>query len=281
VPSHADIGLGGRFGDVILEGAVPGRTYDLREASHVPFAVENKGDADTDVIIEFEKPTKEATAKDYEPVPDPSWFKALPDRMTIARKSVGYFDLLLSIPDDPALKGKSYQVTIKARMATNAMLAVAVSGRLRFSMGPGPQSIAEEKRQKAMQRLDFDITPRSLYLIEVPTGKEWDSRKEATKSVRLANYAPDKLNANLIVGAWESSVPIPNGYEKIPDPSWLVVKKAHLSVATDEIAAASVVVNVPDKPENRGKKWVAMIRTQLDTGFWLDVPVKLFLETKP
>lgn len=278
---EADIGLGGRFGDVILEGVSPGRTYDLREATRVPFAVENKGDAETEVIVEFEKPAKSKLAKDYEAVPDPSWFKAIPERLSIPPKSVGYFNLLLTVPDDPALKGKNYQVSIRARMLGAAMLAVAVEGRLRFSMGPGLASLLAEKKKKAMQRLDFDVTPRSLYLTGVPTGRAWDSRKEAGKTIRMANYSSDPLNARIIVGPWDASTPMPEGYEMIPDPGWIGVQKSTLSVGTDEIVATALVVTVPDKPEYRGKRWVATARPELTTGFWLDVSVKLFVETKP
>src|SRR4051794_19169323 len=90
--ARADIGLGMRFGDVILEGVQMGRTYDLREAAHVPFGVENKGDADADIVVEFRKPTS-GLAKDYEAIPDPSWMQALPAKMRIGAHSVGFFDL--------------------------------------------------------------------------------------------------------------------------------------------------------------------------------------------
>lgn len=281
VPLQADIGLGARFGDVILEGVQPGRTYDLREATHVPFGVENRGDAEAEVIIEFLKTGKNKLAKDYEAAPDPSWFKAIPERLIIGPKAVGYFNLLLTVPDDPALKGKSYQVSIRARTVGEGMLQVSVDGRLRFSMGPGPDSLLAEKKKKAMQRLDFDITPRTLYLIDVPAGKTWDSRKEASKTIRVANYAPDPLTVNLIVDPWDAMVPMPEGYEKLPDLSWVRVQKSTLSVGTDEIGSATLVVSIPDEPQNRGKRWVATVRTALASGFWLDMPVKLHLETKP
>src|SRR4051794_38752563 len=112
--ARAVIGLGMRFGDVILEGVQMGRTYDLREAAHVPFGVENKGDADADIVVEFRKPTT-GLAKDYEAVPDPTWMQALPAKMRIGAHSVGYFDLLLTVPVEEKYKGHHYQVMVIGR----------------------------------------------------------------------------------------------------------------------------------------------------------------------
>ncbi|MDP3541707.1 MAG: hypothetical protein Q8T11_04480 [Elusimicrobiota bacterium] len=280
-PAWALIGLAMRFGDVILEGVQPGRTYSLREAARVPLGVENRGDAEAEVIIEFSKPRKGNYSKDYEPIPDPSWIKAVPDRMTLAAHSVGFFDLMLTVPDDPKLLKRHFQVMVKARSGGTGLLGVAVENRVRFSVGPGPQSIAAEKKQKAMQRLDFDVTPRELYLVDVPVGKAWDARKEVKKSIRVANYAADPLTVVMASDAWDERIPLPEGYAKIPDPAWIRLKTSTISVGTDEIVQASVVVLVPDKPENRGKRWASTIRTGLASGFWLDAPVKVFLETSP
>lgn len=279
-PAEADIGLAARFGDVILEGAKPGHAYDLKEAAHVPFGIENKGDAELEVVIEFDRPRKGLLAKDYEEIPDPSWMKAVPGRLRIPAKGVGFFDLLLSVPDDPKLSGRHFQVTVKA-VGAAGLFGVAVENRVRFSVGPGPESLKAEKKRKEMRQLDFDVTPPALYLTEVPLGRAWDSRKEARKTARVANYAKDALEIKMTVEKWDPGIPLPEGYEPIPDPSWIKVKTPSLTVAPDEIAQTGFVVDAPDEPRWRGKRWAALVRTGLSTGFWLDAPVKLFVETKP
>lgn len=277
-PAQAKIGLSARFGDVILESAQTGRTYNLREAARVPFGVENRGDAQTEVVVEFEKPRKDRLAEGYEPIPDPSWLKALPDRLTLGPKAVGFFDLLLTIPDDPALTGRHFQVTVKAK-GGGGLFGVAVENRVRISIGPGPESLKAEKK-KAMQQLDFDVTPRELYLTGVPVGKAWDARKQAKKSIRIANYAPDALSIRLEVAAWDSRFQIPEGYEPIPDPGWIRLKPSTVTVGAEEIGQASVIVTVPDEEKHKGRKYAAMIRSGLTTGFWLDAPVKVLIETE-
>ena len=277
----AKIGLAARFGDVILERVTPGRTYSLRDAAKVPLGLENRGDAETEVVIEFEPPMKVELVKGYEPVPDLSWFKAIPNSMRIPAHGLGFFDILMTIPDDPKLVGRHFQLNVKATTRAGTF-GVMVQNRIRLSIGgPGPESLEEEKKKHAMQQLDFDISPQQLYLTAVPVGRKWDARKESKKSIRIANFAPDPLAMTLVVEKWDTRFVMPPGYETIPDPSWIKLKSSTVTVESEGIGQANLVVEVPDKPENRGKKWAATIRTGLLTGYWLDSPVKVMLETAP
>jgi|CXWL01.1.fsa_nt_gi hypothetical protein len=278
--AEAKIGLGARFGDVILEGAQPGRTYNLREASKVPFGIENRGDAETEVIVEFARPMKAEMSENYEVVPDLSWFKAMPDRMRIPAKGLGFFDLIMTVPDDPKLVGRHFQVMLNAR-SNGGLFGVMVTNRIRVSMGAGPETLKAEKKKKAMQQVDFDVTPQTLYLTGVPVGKAYDTRKEAKKSLRVANFAADELKVLLTVEKWDSRFSMPEGYQMIPDVSWIKMKTSTVTVGPEEIGQAGLIVDVPDKPEYKGQRWAAMVRTGLTTGFWLDAPVKVLLETAP
>ncbi|MDE2237811.1 MAG: hypothetical protein KGK30_07970, partial [Elusimicrobia bacterium] len=132
-PARAVIGLAARFGDVVLENVAPGRTYNLREAAHVPFGMQNIGDAPVTIEVDFSFPSKAQLSKNYEPIPDPSWLKAIPNTLTIGPHSIGFFDLLLSVPDDPKLKGKNFEVMVTGRMKGSGMLALAVENKIRFS----------------------------------------------------------------------------------------------------------------------------------------------------
>ena len=278
--AEAKIGLSARFGDVILEGARPGQTYNLREAAKVPFGIENRGDAETEVIVEFGRPLKAEMSQNYEPVPDLSWFKAMPEHLRIPAKGLGFFDLIMTLPDDPKLIGRHFQIMVTAR-SNGGLFGVSIANRIRVSVGPGPETLKAERKRKAMQKLDFDVTPQTLYLTEVPVGKAYDLRKESKKSLRVANYASDELKVLMSVEKWDSRFTLPEGYQEIPDASWISMKPSTVTVRPDEIGQAGLIVNVPDKPENRGKRWAAMVRTGLATGFWLDAPVKVLVETAP
>ncbi len=279
-PGGAVIGLGARFGDVILENVTPGKLYDLREVAHVPFVVENKGDEDVEVEVKFSRPARTKLAKDYEAIPDPGWFKAVPGKIVIGSHSLGYFDVLLTVPEDPALKGKHYQVTATAAMVGTGLFNVGIDNRIRFSIGPGPESVQAEKKKKAMQQLDFDVSPSEMYVRDVPVGRLYDVRKEAKKSIRIANYAPDPLAVLMTVGPWDKVYPLPEGYEPIPDVGWIKVQKATVTIAGEAIGLAGLDVRIPDDPQWKGRRFAAMVRSGLTTGFWLDAPVKVFVETQ-
>src|SRR2546423_1183542 len=82
-PPGAEVGIGARFGDLVRENVEPGRTYNLREVAHVPLGIENRGDAETEISVDFERPSEAGLSKGYEPVPDPGWFKSIPTRVRV------------------------------------------------------------------------------------------------------------------------------------------------------------------------------------------------------
>jgi hypothetical protein len=279
-PAGATIGLAARFGDVILENADVGRTYNLRESVKVPFGIENRGDEETEIVVEFLPPRKQDLSAGYEPIPDPSWFKALPAKMVIGPRSIGFFDLLMTVPDDPKLKGRHFQAVVKGRM-TGGFLALAVENKIRFSIGPGPAALEAEKKKKAMQKLDFDVNPQSVYVTAVPLGVEFDVKKEQGKALRVANYDAAPLALSFSAAAWDSREQPPEGYEPIPDPSWLTFRSAKVKVAGGAIGQVQLVLKIPNNDKHRGKKYAVLVKTGLEAGFWLDAPVKVFVETQP
>ncbi len=278
--SWAKIGLAARFGDVIVENAQIGRTYNLRETLRIPFGVENRGTTDVEVVVDIAQPEKTLLKEPYEAIPDPSWVKSFPNTIKIGPASQGFFDLLLTIPNDPSLNGRHFMAIIKARTTGTGLLGVAVENKLRFSIGPGPESLKEEKRQKAMSKLDFDISPQALYVIQVPLGKKFDVKKEQSKSIRVANFSSDELAIKLESVAWDSKLFLPPGYEPIPDPAWIKFPKPEANVAGEEIKMIPMVIEIPNDPKYAGKKFAGLVKSGLQTGFWLDAPVRIYIEVK-
>lgn len=278
-PAHA-LGLAARFGDVIVENAQIGQTYNLREALKIPFGIENRSDVEVEVVVEFEVPLPTVLKADYLPIPDPSWLKSIPGSIRIGPRAQGFFDLLLTIPDDPSLNGKHFQAIIKARTTGTGLFGVAIENKLRFSVGPGPETLKEEKRQKAMSRLDFDVSPKTIYVTDVPLGAVFDVKAEQNKSIRIANYASDPLSIKLTSEEWNSRLYKPDGYEPIPNPAWLVLKKDERTIEPEEIGSFNFTLEIPNEAQYRGKKYAAVIKTGLSTGFWLDAPVTVFITTK-
>jgi hypothetical protein len=278
-PVHA-LGLAARFGDVVIENARIGQTYNLREALKIPLGIENRSAVEVSVVVEFEKPNKKSLKASWEPIPDPSWLKSIPGELRIGPNAQGFFDLLLTIPDDPTLNGRHFQAIIKARTNGTGLFGVAIENNLRFSIGPGPETLKEEKRKKAMAQLDFNVSPQSLYVNDVPVGAAYDARTSQNKVIRVANYAVDPLPMKLSSDEWDVRLYKPADFEPIPDPKWITFKKAEQKIDPDQIASFNMIISIPNDPKYRGKKYAALIRTGLSTGFWLDSPVTVFITTK-
>lgn len=274
------LGLAARFGDVVVENAQIGATYNLRETLKIPFGIENRGNTDVEVVVEFLPPGDGHVLPEYEAIPDPNWLRAIPDRMTIGANAQGFFDLLLSIPDDQTLNGRHFQAIIVAKTVGTGLFSVAVENRLRFSVGPGPESLKEEKRMKALSQLDFDVSPQVLYVNDVPVGQTYDVRKETRKAIRVANYSVDPLSLRMMSEPWDKRLSMPAGYEPIPDPSWIRFNKSDQEIASEAIESFEIVFDVPDDAAHRGKKYAGLIRSGLTTGFWLDAPVRVFFTVK-
>lgn len=280
IRSWSLIGLAARFGDVIVENAEIGKTYNLREALKIPFGIENRGSSSVEVVVEIEQPEKKTLKQPYESIPDPSWVKVFPAKLLVGPNSQGFFDLLLTIPNDPTLNGRHFIAIIKAKTAGTGLLGVGVENKLRFSIGAGPESLKEEKRQKAMAKLDFDISPQALYLVDVPIGVKFDAKKDQGKTIRVANFSPDKLEILLSSSTWDPQLSLPVGYEAIPDPGWISFKENSALIGAEEIKMFSPIIQIPNDPKYKGKKFGGLIRSGLKTGFWLDAPVRVFITVK-
>ena len=96
----------------------------------------------------------------------------------------------------------------------------------------------------------------------------------------MANYATDSLGIKLIPEKWDSLQSKPADYEEIPDPSWISFKPAEADIEPEAIAVFQPIITIPNDEKYKGKKYAALIRTGLKTGFWLDAPVKIFITTK-
>ena len=64
------------------------------------------------------------------------------------------------------------------------------------------------------------------------------------------------------------------------DPKWLTVKPSTLKVKSNRIEEAALTVNIPDVPENRGRKFMFVVRAELDK---MDIPLavtsRIYVET--
>lgn len=202
----ARVGLSTQVVDVVVEGLRPGGVYALRELRGAPYAVKNRGDARVEVILESVPPS--VLAPRYEAIPDPAWVELTPSRLLIEPGTLGISEVVIRVPDDPALVGRHFQATILAQTVKTGLIGTGVKSRLRFSVGPAPET------------LDFEVTPAELTLTKAKAGGVYDGAKEERRRFRIENKTNVELRVALKAARWEG--PLPGaGWEAPADLSWV------------------------------------------------------------
>ncbi|MFH1725879.1 MAG: hypothetical protein ABII00_14820 [Elusimicrobiota bacterium] len=257
------VGLSSQFVDVVFENLKPGRSYNIREIKGVPYTVKNRGNAPADVIVEAVLPEPTKIVEPYEAIPDPSWISLSPDRMRIDEASMGFSDIIISIPDDPELVGRHFQAMLWAHTVGTGFLAAGVKSRLRFSIGPGPETLERERARKAMVTLNFDLWPTALYVMKAEAGKRYDVKRKEKKTLKLTNRNDETLELVVKAIPWPSSLP-PTGYEIIKDLSWVGFKPEKLKVKGNRVKDIRLILTPPE--ELKGKKVVFVVQLSLPIG---------------
>src|SRR6266700_3893697 len=147
-------GMALRFVDVVLENVAPGTSVNLREYRNMPLVVLNNDNEDMDVAVEIVIPEAKEMKEGYEPIPDPTWIKIIPDHFHLGPLASASSDVLVTIPNDSKLLNHHYEAVIwahsdnKNRMIPGGgvFLEVGLRTRIRMSIGTaGPAAVQREK----------------------------------------------------------------------------------------------------------------------------------------
>lgn len=283
VPAQAKLSLAVRFPDVEMENVAPGSVINLRQKGGVPYVVINGSDHAVDVDITSERPDpKGATLKPgYEPVADPEWLQIVPNRFKMGPGDIASAELILSVPNDPSLIGRHFQIDIRSATDGPETIAIAVKSYLNFTVGAlGPENAKKDKRRTVLGKLDLDLTPSSVRLENVPLGKTVDVKELKNVVFKVTNRGADPVKLKL------TSVR-PNNSQKeegwaLPDPTWMSISPSTLKIKPDQIKGTRVALTIPDVPENRGKKFMFLIESEMDgMNFPLGFYSRLFVTTEP
>ncbi|TPW19968.1 MAG: hypothetical protein FD126_2156 [Elusimicrobia bacterium] len=263
--AYARIGLSTRFVDVEVEGLRPGGVYNLRELRGAAYALKNRGDGPIDVAVEVQVP--ESLMPHYEAIPDPAWIELTPRVLRIDPGTLGSSEIVIRIPNEPALDGRHFQVTLSARTLGAGLFGAGVNSRLRFSIGPGPGAAAPRGPTDAVMKLEYDLRPKALSLSKAKTGTLYDGKRAEGRRFLLKNRSGAELRLALKAVRWPvGALPLPAGRWKTPeDLSWVRFEPA---VATVGAFASREVRMVLDKaPDSlRGGKAAFLVELRLPDG---------------
>lgn len=266
LPARARIGLSTTFIDVVVEGLSPGGVYSLRGLRGSSYAVKNRGDGPVEVALEVLVPA--VLVPPYESVPDPSWVELSPARLSVEPGEVGVSEVLIRVPDDAKLVGRHFQATISARTLKTGLVGAGVTSRLRFSIGPGPET------------LSCELAPAELTLTKARTGVVYEALKAERRRLTVANRTDADLRLRLEAVPWGPVQAPGEGWETPADLSWVRLEPAALAVGA--FGSSEVRLVLDRAPASlAGRRAAFLVQPRLPDGTPAGPPARVYVRFKP
>lgn len=280
-------GIAVKFANIILEDLEPGGVYNLRAMKGLFYTVMNNYKEIRDIEILVAKP-KIVDCKDgYEPIPDVAWVGVMPDSFRLGYRENAHCAIIISVPENEEYRGRHFQVAILARakpdpFAKGVALVVQVKSKLRFSVGTeAPKTLEMARKRKKFMMLNFSLEPDSLYLRNIETGKQISLGKKGIHALNVVNLGPEKLRLEFKSVACERRFGISEGYQPTPDPAFLRCAKETVNVKSNRVVSVPLILEIPDEPEYRGKKYAFIIKAELkDMEVPLEIYSRIYVETE-
>lgn len=287
-------GLAMRFVDITLENVEPGANFNVRVIRNLPFVVINlDGTYPADIVVESVVPDANEMKEGYEPIPDPSWIRVIPNRFTLGPKASASSDVIVEIPNDPKLVGRHFEVILWAhtdpkrhkKEGVAMLIQTGLRSRFRFSVGTmGPASLQREKALKKLATINanFSVSPDNHFVQNVPLGSAVDLKTLKKTSLKVINESDDPIKLRFDSISTDENILPQAGYVFTPDPKWMTVSPAVMLIPGNSIKELRLTVNIPDKPEYRDKKYMFLMRTTLaDESLPLTYNNMLYISTLP
>jgi len=115
ISGESDSALHTEFGEVRLQNLAIGKTYSVTRIAAEQFVVTNTSEDSLFVHVEAVVPRQHQLRLDALPVPDTSWVRLERSDLALPAHSTVRTDVYLSLPYDPDLAGKLFQVDLLSR----------------------------------------------------------------------------------------------------------------------------------------------------------------------
>jgi hypothetical protein len=270
----ATMGLRSKFAEVSVEQLKIGRSYSMQELMNFPLRVMNTGTEAIPLSVQVLAPKVAGEFKEgYEPIPDVNWIHVQQSNFTVPPGLEGVTDVVISIPDDPALMGRRFVVYLWTKSENVDYTGVGLKSRLLLSVSSTRPTEAESNAKpaahKQLANLNFSLNPMEVVMTDVPTGqsvkvrnKDSDSGKES--DVVLVSPNPENYEFRLTpVAAWETSLSVPKGFEAAPDPKWLEVANPLVKMKPYSIQPLDMSVRIPADKQFKGRQFMFVLKAEI------------------
>lgn len=153
MPALAALGLAVTFPDMVLEQIAPGTVFHSLKDRSIPYLVMNRSDGPIDVEVLLEARDAKDVKAGYEPIPDTSWLKVVPETFHLEKGEKMQADLIVSIPKDKKLIGRHFEAGVHSRTVGSGFLSAGVMHRVYLSIGvPAPTEKPVQAPSKAPRK---------------------------------------------------------------------------------------------------------------------------------
>lgn len=270
-PAQPGAGIRTDFGDVLIENLGIGRTYNLRDLAGTPLKVTNTGSQTVNLVIDVQiPPDKMITPKrlelGYKPIPSVSWVTLAQTQFIVPPGESAYTDVIITIPDDPALYGKKFQASIYSRSQGEGFLQLGVWSHLQMTITPSPEAQAEiekNRRRGIVGNMEYTLLPDKLVVENVPLGKRIDIRKDLKRTIMLANSGSEPIQLRVkVVPVGSSPLSLQAGFEQPKDLNWLKVTSDIVDIEPTSFADPGLILELPKDPSLAHKKLMFVIKVE-------------------
>ena len=257
------------FGDVQINNLGIGRTYNLRDLAGTPLKVTNTGADTANLVLSVEIPqdamiTENRKALGYKPIPSVDWVSLGQSQFIVPSGESAYTDVIIKIPNDPALYGKRFQADIYSRTTGSNFLNIGVWSHLQLNIAESPEAqeaIEKNRKHGVVGNMEYTLLPDKLVIENASAGKTIDIRKELKRTIMIANSGADAIALALkVVPIGDTPLSLQSGYEA-GNPEWLTTKSASVNVEGSSFADPGLMLKLPNDPALAGKKlmWVMKV----------------------
>lgn len=102
-------GISTNYTDIFIENLAINTEY----RHNMPLKVTNKSNKKIEVIVSAQIPQKDRLKPNSEPLPDINWIVVLPDKYNLEPYQTGTSDVIIKIPKDKKLRGKTFQFNLE------------------------------------------------------------------------------------------------------------------------------------------------------------------------
>lgn len=282
--ASALMGLRSKFAEVSVEHLKIGRSYSMLELMNFPLRVMNTGTEPMPLSVTVLPPAVAGEFREgYEPIPDVGWIHLQQSSFTVPPGIEGVTDVVITIPDDPALMGRRFVVYLWTKSENLAYTGVGLKSRLLLSVSSQKATDAEVKAapsHKRLANLNFSLNPMEVLMSDVPTGLSVKIKEKET-DVMLISPNPESYTFRLTpVAAWETSLALPKGFASAPDPKWLEAKTPLVKMKPYSMQPLDLSLRIPSEERFKGQRYMFVLKAEIEgQDISAAAYVKIFVET--